>query len=91
MFANLDNNTFYDLDGNAFVVDFYNGTATLYGSHFQRAIPVAILATAGLWMVAFIVLLYAYMKIVGHAGPDDRSRKYLRWPIMGLSIFLMIQ
>ena len=90
MLSNLDNDTFYDLDGNAFTLDFHNGTTTLYGSQFHSAIPVAILATAGLWMVAFIVLLIAYMKIVRHAAPDDRARKYLRWPIMGLSILLMI-
>lgn len=90
MLANLDNDTFYDLDGNAFALDFHNGTATLYGSHFHGAIPVAILATAGLWMVGFIFLLVAFMKIVGHASPGDRARKYLRWPIMGMSILLMI-
>jgi hypothetical protein len=88
--SDLNNQTFYDLDGNAFILDFHNGTAILYGSHFHGVVPMAILSTAGLWMMAFFALLVAYMKIVGNAGPDDRARKYLRWPIMGLSTIFMI-
>lgn len=88
--SNLNNKTFHDLDGNAFIWDFHNGTVTLYGSHFHGVVPMAILSTTGLWMVAFFTLLVAYMKIHGNAGPDDRAQKYLRWPIMGLSTIFMI-
>jgi hypothetical protein len=88
--SDLNNRTFYDLDGNAFTLDFHNGSVVLYGSHFNGVIPMVILSTTGLWMVAFIVLLFAYVKIVGNASQHDRARKYLRWPIMGLSTILMI-
>ena len=82
--------TYVDQNGNIFHNFGINGTVTLAGSNFKDVIPVATLAVSVVWLTCFTVLLVMLIKIRWGAPADSKVKKFLRWPVIGLSIFSMV-
>ena len=83
-------NNYVDQNGNVFHNFGVNGTVTLAGSNFTQVIPVATLAVSVVWLTCFTALLVMFIKIRWGAAIDSKAQKFLRWPVIGLSILSMI-